>query len=247
MLRLFAWLLIPLLAAGSAQAAEKLRMGMEANHPPFNNTDDSGQVVGFDADLGQALCAKMKVECEIVVVPFDQLIPALDANQFDFIMSSLSITPERKQIVDFTDPYYENRLQFLAAPETSVSNDPASLMGKKIGAQRETLAAEWVQGNASQVADVQLFDNQDDLYNALATDQIDAALTDKYAAYEWLRTDAGKRYELKGDPVENSDQIGIAVRQNDTLRARLNLALKDVIADGTFKRINDKYFPFSIR
>lgn len=247
MSKFFPWVLVTLLAAGTAQAAEKLRIGMEGNHPPFNNTDDSGQVVGFDADLGMALCAKMKVECEIVTTPWDQLIPALSDNRFDFIMSSMSITPERKQIVDFTDPYYLNKLQFVAAPEVQVTNDAASLMGKKVGAQRETLSAEWVQANASQVADVQMFDDQDALYNALATGQIDAALSDKYSAYEWLRTDAGKRFELKGEPVENADQIGIAVRLNDTLRARLNLALKDAIADGTFKRINDKYFPFSIR
>ncbi|MBD1601550.1 transporter substrate-binding domain-containing protein [Pseudomonas typographi] len=241
------WLLATLMAIGTAHAAETLRMGMEGNRPPFNSTDDSGQVVGFDADLGMALCAKMKVECEIVTVPTEQLIPALIDNRFDFVMSSMSITPERKQLVDFTDPYYVTKLQFLAAPEVEVSNDPASLMGKKVGAQHETRAAEWLQANASQVADTQLFEDQDALYNALAAGQIDAALTDKYAAYEWLRTDTGKHFELKSEPVENSDQIGIAVRLNDPLRARLNLALKDALADGTFKRINDKYFPFSIR
>ncbi|PVZ10337.1 MULTISPECIES: transporter substrate-binding domain-containing protein [unclassified Pseudomonas] len=247
MYRMITFCLAAVLAAGSAQAAEKLRMGIDGSHPPFNNVDASGQVVGFDADLGAALCAKMKVECEIVTTPTDQLLPALNDNRFDFVMSSMSITPERKEIADFTDPYYINRLQFVAPDASDVTNDPATLMGKHLGAQHDTLSSAWLEANAAQVADVQLFEDQDQLYNALATGQIDAALTDKYATYEWLRTDAGKGFSLKGDPVENSDQIGMAVRLNDPLRARLNLALKDVIADGTFKRLNDKYFPFSIR
>jgi polar amino acid transport system substrate-binding protein len=230
-----------------AFAADKLRMGMEGGHPPFNDTDASGQVVGFDADIGNALCAKMKMECEIVTADFENLIPALNSNQFDFLISSLSITDERKQLVDFTDPYYINKLQFIAPESSDLSSAPGSFMGKILGAQLGTLAASWLQDNAANVATVQTFQTQDELYVALSTRQIDGALADKYSGYEWLRTDAGKGFELKGDPVEDGDRVAIATRLNDPLRMRLNVALKDIIQDGTYKKINDKYFPFSIR
>ena len=75
---------------------------------------------------------------------------------------------------------------------------------------------------------------------------LDAILADKYVNYDWLKSDAGKNYEFKGEPVLESDEIGIAVRKGDPLRDKLNAALKEIIADGTYKKINDKYFPFSI-
>lgn len=231
----------------SAHAVDKLRMGMEGGHPPFNDTDASGQVVGFDADIGAALCAKMKVECEIVTADFESLIPDLNGNRYDFLISSLSVTDERKQLVDFTDPYYTNKLQFIAATTSDLDGTSGSLMGKTLGAQEGTLAATWLQNNAADPAIVRTFPTQDELYVALATGQIDGALADKYSGYEWLRTEAGRNFELKGQPVIDSDQIAIATRLNDPLRMRLNVALKDIIADGTYKKINDKYFPFSIR
>ncbi|WP_263261721.1 transporter substrate-binding domain-containing protein [Pseudomonas sp. RIT-PI-S] len=238
---------LALSCVSSTYAADKLRMGMEGGHPPFNDTDASGQVVGFDADIGAALCAKMKVECEIVTADFENLIPALNDNQFDFLISSLSVTDERKQLVDFTDPYYINKLQFLAAESSDLDGTPGSWMGKTLGAQEGTLAANWLQEKAANVAIVQTFQTQDELYVALSTGQIDGALADKYTGYEWLRTDGGKGFELKGEPVEDGDRIAIATRLNDPLRTRLNVALKDILLDGTYKKINDKYFPFSIR
>ena len=248
--RFTGWLLAVALGAVCAlpaHAAERLKLGTEGGHPPFSSVDASGQVVGFDIDIGQALCAKMKVECDVVTNTWDDLIPALNQGQSDFVISSLSITEERKKLVDFTDPYYSNRLQFVASPNSDVTSDTGTLMGKIVGAQAGTLAAKWLQEHASEVASVQEFETQEALFAALTAGNIDAVLGDKYSSYEWLRTPDGKAYEFKGEAILETDQVGIAVRLNDNLRARLNLALKDIIADGTYKKLNDKYFPFSIR
>ena len=133
-----------LVFSANAMAAEKLKMGIEAAYPPFNSKDASGQVVGFDKDIGDALCAKMKVECEVVTSDWDGIIPALNAKKFDFIVSSLSITDERKQAVDFTDPYYSNKQQFIAPKNVDFKTDDKSLEGKTIGTQRATQAATWL-------------------------------------------------------------------------------------------------------
>lgn len=235
------------MAFSATAAAETLKMGIEAAYPPFNNKDASGQVVGFDVDIGNALCAKMKVECTIVTSDWDGIIPALNAKKFDFLISSMSITDERKQAVDFSEPYYSNKLQFIAPKANAdFKTDKDSLKGKVIGAQRATLAGTWLEDNLGDAVEIKLYDTQENAYLDLTSGRVDAILADKYVNYEWLKSDAGKPYEFKGDPVEESDKIGIAVRKGDPIRERLNIALREIVADGTYKKINDKYFPFSI-
>ncbi|OPB34337.1 transporter substrate-binding domain-containing protein [Pseudomonas sp. FJ2-5-13] len=238
------------MAFSATAMAETLKMGIEAAYPPFNNKDASGNVVGFDKDIGDALCAKMKVEkCEVYVSDWDGIIPALNAKKFDFLVSSLSITDERKQAVDFTDPYYSNKLQFIAPKTTDFKTDKAYLGGKTIGAQRATLAGTWLDDRNMEDdynVKITLYDTQENAYLDLTSGRVDGILADKYVQYEWLKSEAGSKYEFKGEPVVESDKIGIAVRKGDPLRERLNKALAEIKEDGTYKKINDKYFPFSI-
>ncbi|AZC22060.1 MULTISPECIES: ABC transporter substrate-binding protein [Pseudomonas] len=238
------------LAFSASAAAETLKMGIEAAYPPFNNKDASGQVVGFDKDIGDALCAKMKVEkCEVVTSDWDGIIPALNAKKFDFLVSSLSITDERKQAVDFTDPYYSNKLQFIAPKKVDFKVEKSYLKGKVIGAQRATLAGTWLDDRNMEDdygVSIKLYDTQENAYLDLLSGRLDGILADKYVQYEWLKSKDGQNFEFKGEPVVESDKIGIAVRKGDPLRERLNKALAEIKADGTYKKINDKYFPFSI-
>ncbi|WP_213875678.1 transporter substrate-binding domain-containing protein [Pseudomonas sp. dw_358] len=239
-------LIAALLLSNGASAVETLKMGMEADHLPFNGKDASGQVVGFDVDIGNALCAKMKVQCEIVTADWDTLIPELNAGQFNFLMSSLPISPERLQVVDFTDPYYSVKLELVAAKSSAISIDKAALAGKVIGAQRGTAAGKWLQDNVSDQTAVMLFDTQEDAYQQMVNGSLDAVLSNKYVNYEWLKSVAGKDYEAKGDAVGDGNKIGIALRKGDPLRDKLNTALHELIVDGTYKKINDRYFPFNI-
>ena len=161
-------------------------------------------------------------------------------------MSSLSITDERKQAVDFTDPYYSNKLQFIAPKATAdFKTDAGYLKGKIIGAQRATLAGTYLEDKLPDTT-AKLYDTQENAYLDLTSGRLDGILADKYVQYEWLKSKDGSAYEFKGDPVVESDKIGIAVRKGDPLRERLNKALAEIKADGTYKKINDKYFPFSI-
>lgn len=230
----------------SAVAADKLKLGTEGAYPPFNLIDASGQVGGFDVEIGQALCAKMKAECEVVTSDWDGIIPALNAKKFDFLIASMSITEERKVAVDFTEPYYTNKLQFVAPKGGEFKTDKASLQDKVIGAQRATIAGTWLEDNLDGVVNIKLYDTQENAYLDLSSGRLDGILADTFVQWEWLKSDAGKSFEFKGDPVFDNDKIGIAVRKGDALREKLNTALAEIIADGTYKKINDKYFPFSI-
>lgn len=230
-----------------AVAADVLKVGTEGAYPPFNLIDASGKVVGFDIDIANALCAEMKVECEIVTSDWDGIIPALNAKKFDMIVASMSITDERKQAVDFTNPYYTNKLQFIAPKSSDLKTDKASLKGKVIGAQRATIAGTWLEDNLGDVVEIKLYDTQENAYLDLNSGRVDGVLADKFVNWEWLKSDAGKDYEFKGEPVFDNDKIAIAVRKDDTaLTNNLNAALKAIVDNGTYKQINDKYFPFSI-
>src|SRR5574344_2921050 len=231
----------------SAMAADKLRIGTEGAYPPFNLLDANGQAVGFDLDIAQALCDKMGAECSVVLSDWDGIIPALNAKKFDFLIASMSITEERKGAVDFTEPYYSNKLQFIAPKSVDFKTDKASLDGKVIGAQRATIAGLWLEDNLDGVVDIKLYDTQDNAYLDLAAGRIDGILADKFVNWEWLKSKAGQDFEFKGEPVHDDDKIGIAVRKgDDALRQRLNAALKAIIEDGTYQQINAKYFPFNI-
>ena len=235
-----------LVFSANALAVDKYKVGIEGAYPPFNNKNASGQVVGFDYDIAMALCAKMKAECEVVTSDWDGIIPALNAKKYDFIVSSLSITDERKNAVDFTDPYYSNKQQFVAKKGADFKTDIESLKSKKLGTQRSTQAATWLEDNVG--GDIPLYDTQENAYLDLASGRVDALLADKYAIYGWLKDDpAGKDYEFKGNPINEDDKVGIALRKGESdLRTKLNIALKEIKEDGTYKKINDKYFPFSI-
>lgn len=230
----------------SAIAADKLKIGTEGAYPPFNLIDASGQVGGFDVEIAKALCAKMAAECEVVTSDWDGIIPALNAKKFDFLAASMSITEERKAAVDFTDSYYINKLQFIAPKSSDFKADKASLQGKVIGAQRATIAGTWLEDNLDGVVEIKLYDTQENAYLDLSSGRLDGVLADKLVNWEWLKSDAGKDFEFKGEPVFDNDKIAIAVRKGDPLREKLNAALKEIVADGTYKQINDKYFPFSI-
>ena len=235
-----------MLVSLGAQAADKLRIGTEGAYPPFNEIDSSGTAVGFDLDIAHALCEKMGAECSVVTSDWDGIIPALNTRRFDFLIASMSITEERMQAVDFTEPYYTNKLQFIAPKSADFKTDEASLKGKVIGAQRATIAGTWLEDNLGKVVDIKLYDTQENAYLDLASGRLDGVLADTFVNWEWLKSDAGKEFEFKGDPVFDNDKIGIAVRKGDPLREKLNAALQAIVEDGTYKQINDKYFPFSI-
>ena len=239
----------PLLFAGGGADADAglpatLRIGTEGYYPPFNYIDEAGELKGFDIDIALALCAQMQVECEFVAQDWDGIIPALLAKQYDAIVASMSITDERKRVVSFTDRYYSNQLRFVAAKGGGF--DPAFASGKKIGAQRATIAASWLEEHAAD-ARVRLYDTQEDVFLDLAAGRLDAVFGDGLMSYQWLQTEAGAEYRLVGDAYSMDEGIGIAVRkEDDELRKRLNTAIAAILANGTYARINAKYFPFRI-
>ncbi len=230
-------------------AGDKIRIATEGAYAPFNMKNEQGELIGFDVDVAKALCAEMKADCTIVEQDWDGMIPALKGKKFDAIIASMSITEDRLKAIDFTDPYYTNALAFVGAKGVELKTDKASLKGKTLGAQRATIAGQYLEDTLGDVVSVKLYDTQDNAYLDMAAGRLDGLVSDKFPAYDWLRTDAGANFEFKGDTIktETVDKIGIGIRHGeDELKADFNKALKAIVENGTYDKINAKYFPFSI-
>lgn len=235
-----------LLAAGvgTAYAQTKVRIGTEGAYPPFNNLAADGSLEGFDIDIAKALCAEMQADCEFVTQDWDGIIPALISGRFDAIIASMSITDERKLQVDFTNRYYANTLNFVAPKESSFS--PESVGSSVIGVQQGTISASFAEDTYKD-ADVRAYPTQLEAWADLESGRVDAVLGDFGVQYEWIEGDGAGCCEFKGEAVSSDDEIGIAVRKGDTaLAEKFNAAIDAIRANGKYKEINEKYFPFDV-
>jgi len=245
------------LAAGTMLAApamaESLKIGTEGAYPPFNFQDASGNLGGFDVEVGLALCARMKAECEVVAQDWDGIIPGLLAKKYDMIIASMFITEERKKQVAFSDPYYLAAMTHAAAKGAGITDfTNEGMKGKAIGAQAGTTQADYIAAVYPD-ADIKLYPTQDEVNLDMANGRLDLQVGDMIPLLDWVtKNDDGKTCcELIGEPITEAkfvgDGVGIAVRQEDNeLREKINAALKEIRADGTYQKINDKYFTIDI-
>lgn len=241
-----------LAALAGAAHAEKLRLGTEGAYPPFNYITTEGTIAGFDLDIGLELCKRIGAECEVVAQDWDGIIPGLLAKKYDFIIASMFITEERKQQVAFSEPYYKAAMAHVVPMDfdlTVFTND--TLKGKVVGAQAGTTQADY----AVQMypdADVRLYPTQDEASLDMASGRLDVMVGDMLPLLDFVeKTKASACCKIAGEPITDpafvGEGVGIALRKEDTsLRERLNKALEEIRADGTYKTINDKYFPIDI-
>lgn len=250
---LFACLLA--LAASPAVMAQapdwkKVRIGVEGAYPPFSEVGTDGKLKGFDIDMALALCAEMKAECTLVQQEWDGMIPSLQARKFDAIIASMAITPERQKQVNFTSKYYNTPPAFLGKG-TPRDISPAALKGKKIGVQRTTSHDRYATQYYKD-SEIVRYAKQDEVFLDLAAGRIDVALCDQVAGSEgFLKKPAGKGFAVLGNPVDDpaifGTGSGIALRKADTaLLDKFNAAIVAVRANGSYKKIQDKYFDFDV-
>lgn len=238
---------------GSAIAEEmkKVKIGTEGAYPPFNSIDPSGELVGFDIDIAKALCTAAKFECEFVVQDWDGIIDGLNAKKYDAIIASMSITEERKKVVDFTKKYYNTPAKFVVKKGANLDISPEGLKGKAVGVQRATIHENFLRDNFPDV-DIRVYATQDEANADLVAGRVDLVMADSVALLGgFLETPEGADFEFVGpnynEPKWHGEGAGIAVRKGDTeLLNALNAAIDQIRADGTYKAINDKYFDFDV-
>lgn len=236
-------------ALSTAAGAESLRIATEGAYPPFNFVDASGELQGFDVEIAEALCEVMEADCDITAQAWDGIIPGLNAGRYDAIVASMSITPERQEAVNFTQPYYQAGAVLVAPVDSDIMPEPDSMAGQLIGVQRASTYANLLEQRFPE-AEVRLYDTVENHNLDLTSGRLDGVIAQRIFMSNWLE-DEGEGYEMKGEAMLDPDILGlgagIAVRKEDTdLLERLDSALTQIMDDGTYDAINDRYFSVSL-
>ena len=253
--RLLAALALLLAAApiAFAQAPDwkAIRVAVEGAYPPFSEIGPDGKIKGFDIDIANALCADLKAQCTFVQQEFDGMIPGLNARKFDAVIASMSITEERKRSVAFSDKYYATPARLIAKKGTPLVPTPAGMKGRRIGVQRSTTHDRFATDTFKD-SEIVRYTGQDQVFLDLQSGRLDAILLDQVAAnMGFLQRPSGKDYAFVG-PVFNDPKYfgvgaGVAMRKGDVqLQGRINQAIKDIRANGTYEKIQKQYFDFDV-
>ncbi|MEJ8815590.1 ABC transporter substrate-binding protein [Variovorax ureilyticus] len=235
--------------ASYAQSAS-YRIATEGTYPPWSFKDAQGNLQGWDVDIANALCEKMKAKCEIISQDWDGIIPGLVARKFDIIIASMAITDQRKQKVDFSDKYKDTISRFVAKKGAPADVSPTALKGKTIGVQRGSIQAGFLSQNYKD-SDLKFYDTPQAAELDLVAGRVDYIFGNMVTYFVgFLKTPEAASFAFVGPEMKGGllgDGNGIAVRKGDTaLLEKINAALAAIRADGTYDRITAKYFPFKL-
>ncbi len=229
----------------------KITVATEGAYPPFNYLDRKGLPAGFEMDLAQEACMRMKAECEFVAVTWDDLVPGLLEKKFDIVMSSLEVNSERRRRLGLSRRYYLSPGAIVAAKGQPFDGPPALLRNRKIGVQKDSTHADWVDKSFRRSAQIKRYPTLKEALAALEKDEVDAVFGDKVQLWLWSQKPEGKCCEIMGQDIKDTQTLGIGVsagirREDIKLREAFNKALGEMISDGTYKKLNEKYFPFPL-
>jgi polar amino acid transport system substrate-binding protein len=242
---------LAIVATGHASAGDKVKIGVAGEpYPPFSWKAADGSWKGFEIDLAKAICTEAKLDCVIAETAWDGIIPALQSKKIDLIMSSMTITDKRKEVIDFSNPYYAAAAAFIGPKGEKLDTSNAGLRGKVIGVQVATTHAAYAEAHYKDVAQIKTYNTQDDANADLAAGRVDVVIADRIAMEEWLKSDAGKGEAVIATvdyPPGQTPTVGAGFRKDETaLRAKFDAALAVLLKNGTYDKLAKPYFAFDI-
>lgn len=223
------------------KAAGKLVIGIEGTYPPFTYHNDDGSLAGLDVELGTALAEKLGVEVEFQEAAWDSLLIGIDSGRFDTVINSVSITDERAEKYDFSDPYYyEARRVVVRADDDSIQT-PEDLNGKKIATNATNAFLPWYEEQGAEIIGI---DTSAEAIDLVLSGRADFLGTSVPVLNAYLDEHPDAKDKLKEAFVipNSEDVIAIPVRKGEIeFLDAINAALAELRADGTLKAISEKY------
>ena len=214
---------------------DPVRMGTEGGYPPYNFMNDAGEVDGFERELGDELCRRADLECVWVTNEWDTIIPNLVDGNYDTILAGMSITDERDEVIDFTQAYLPPSPSVYVA--LAGAGDEA--VDGKVAAQVATIHADYLSEAGAALVEYEL---AEELFEAVLSGDVDAALVDREFAHETM-AESGGSLAVVGPDVLLDSGIGIGVREDDSdLKDKLDDAIDSMKEDGSLNSLIRKWF-----
>lgn len=217
---------------------QEFRYAMSGLYKPFNFKENDGKLVGFDVEIGEALAKKMGMKPVPVTNPWETLIQGLQAKKYDVILGSMAITEDRMKSVSFTNPYYRSGAQIFVSKKNNSISSVEDLKGKKVGVVKASTFKTLVAKHTDQITE---YDSDLTALMDLEPGRIDAVVTDQMVGFRMIKEGNSTIKEV-GKPL-NLEEMAIAVRKEDQeMVEKINKALDEIIQDGTYEKISNKWF-----
>ena len=229
--------------AAAPPPAKVYAVGTDAAYAPFESQNEKGEIVGLTVDVVTAVAKKAGIEVKFVNTPWEGIFNSLAQGDRDMLASSITITDERKQTMDFTNPYFD-AYQLIAVKATSKVSKFDDLKKLKVGVQTGTTGDEVVtkqQGKNS--TNIKRFESTPLALKELEAGGVDAVVADNGVVINYVTNNPGAKFKTVSDKAFAPEQYGFAVKKgNAELLEKLNKGLADIKADGSYEQIYAKYF-----
>ena len=232
-----------LLLAASAHAAKGYQVATDAAYAPFEYQNEKKEVAGFDVDVLKAIAAKAGMEVKFTNTPWEGIFATLGTGERDIVISAVTITPERRQSMDFSEPYFEAK-QLIAVGQSSKVAAFADLKSKKVGVQTGTTGDEAVQKLQGKTSpNIKRYESTPLALKELLNGGVEAVVADNGVVVNFLANNKGTKLKIIDDTSFEKEFYGIAVKKgNKELLDKINKGLTAIKADGTYAKIYKKYF-----
>ena len=256
----------------SADDARVVMIATEGASPPWDGTNEKGELYGYDIDVGLDLCRRINLKCKFVAQDWDGIIPALLVGKYDVIMSGMAITEKRKQSIAFSNPYAAGYNQMVvrkdlgldpgdtaqrlnlstldANGKATIERLRSTLSGKTMGVLRSSNSEAVMKELFGDVVVLRSYDSLDNLKLDLAAGRVDGGLADFFTWCDFLETPEGAGAAFFGPQVNGGlwgPGVGAGMRKDDTtLIAQFDTAIEAAIKDGTIKTLSLKWFKTDI-
>lgn len=246
-------------APAVAQDQAEVRIGTDGGYLPWTSMTPDGELTGFDIELARLVCERMQRSCRFTAQPWEGQIPALEQGKYDILVGGISITPERRKRLAFTQSYGNLPLNFAAAKTSGLDGKmtwpdlKAALAGRTIGVQSGTQSQTFIDHELKDEVTVRLYDNQDSLNLDLLAGRVDAALAGRSPWISLTKSPQGQTIAILSPNLdfEQFNYLGVGVgglmrKDEDALRKAWDAALCKLKAEGEVKRISQRWFGFDI-
>ena len=229
----------PVFAGGSQEKEKVIQFAGSGGYPPFNFINEDNEVIGFDVDVAREIANRMGLKLKYVTTAWDGIIEGLRAGRYDGILGSMAITPEREEVVDFSEPYYYSGAQLIVRKDSGISSPADLTSDNTVGLVTGTTFAK----DAEKLGvKIKYYEDDNQTLMELINGRLDGVITDRVVGLNAMnKIQGGDSLTLAGKLLRK-EQCAIAFQKDSPLRDKVNGILDDMRNDGTLAKISADWF-----